>query len=55
MTSSLVNNGAPPELGFGAAITVEPLLALLADNGIFPGSNRQLMEELGFSAKRSAG
>jgi S1-C subfamily serine protease len=46
MTSSLVTNYGPAELGFGAALTVEPLWHLLFDHHIFPASNARMMYEL---------
>ncbi len=47
ITSSLLTNHAAPELGYGVALTVEPLWNLLLENKIYPGSgNRQLMGEL---------
>jgi len=44
MTSSLVTDSAIPEVGFGAALSVEPLWHLLVDNKIFPASNAALFE-----------
>ncbi|GAA1768210.1 serine protease [Luedemannella helvata] len=48
MVQSLVTDHAPPELGFGVALTIEPLLSLLHANDLYPGSNAELMRELGF-------
>lgn len=42
-TTSLVNDHAVPELGFAAALTIEPLLNLLFKNRIFPAANAELM------------
>jgi len=39
VTESLVRDGAPPELGYAAALSVEPLWDLLHRHGIYPGSN----------------
>ncbi|WP_432954177.1 S1 family peptidase [Micromonospora haikouensis] len=47
-TSSLVVDHAPAELGFGAALTVEPILDLLSKKSLFPASNGELMRELGY-------
>jgi S1-C subfamily serine protease len=46
VTSSLNTNYEQAEQGFAAALTVEPLLHMLFDLQIFPGSNRQLMYHL---------
>ncbi len=46
VTSSLLTNHAVPELGYGAALTVEPLWNLLAENKIFPASNADILFEL---------
>ncbi|QKV93898.1 trypsin-like peptidase domain-containing protein [Streptomyces sp. NA02950] len=47
ITSSLLTNYAAPELGYGVALTVEPLWNLLLENNIYPGSeNRQMMGAL---------
>lgn len=39
-------NEEDEKMGFASAISVEPLLAMLAINRIYPGSNRKLLEEL---------
>ncbi|MET9057490.1 serine protease [Streptomyces antibioticus] len=46
VTSSLLTNHAAPELGYGAALSVEPLWHILFDNEIFPASNADMMFEL---------
>ncbi|MFI9613225.1 serine protease [Streptomyces sp. NPDC052023] len=46
ITSSLLTDHAAPELGFGAALTVEPLWEMLFENRIFPASNADMMFEL---------
>lgn len=46
MTSALVTDNSIPEVGFGAAITVEPLWNLLHDNGVFPATNAALWDEI---------
>jgi len=46
MTESLVMDELPAELGYGAAITVEPLWGLLMDNHIYPASNADFIREL---------
>ena len=46
VTSSLLTNHAAPELGYGAALAVEPLWHILFDEKIFPASNADLMFEL---------
>ena len=40
VTEALVANHGPPETGFMAAVTVESILKLLHENGLYPGSNR---------------
>lgn len=40
VTSALVANHGAPESGFMAAITIESVLQLLHENGIYPGNNR---------------
>ncbi len=40
VTEALVANHGPPETGFMAAVTVESILNLLHENGLYPGSNR---------------
>jgi hypothetical protein len=40
VTSALVSNHGAPETGFMAAITIESVLQLLHENGIYPGNNR---------------
>jgi hypothetical protein len=39
LTQSLVRDAAPPELGYHAALTVQPLWDLLFAKRIFPASN----------------
>lgn len=46
LTESLVMNEAAEELGYSSAISVEPLLVLLHQNGIYPASNRKTLEVL---------
>jgi Trypsin-like peptidase domain len=46
MTESLILDDAPAELGYGAAITVEPLWDLLGTNNIYPASNADFLREL---------
>ena len=46
MTESLILDDAPAELGYGAAITVEPLWDLLLGNHIYPASNAAFLREL---------
>jgi hypothetical protein len=46
LTESLVQNEKAEELGYSSAISVEPLLALLHTNRIYPGKNREAIEVL---------
>lgn len=46
MTESLVMNNQSEELGYASAISLEPLLALLHENGIYPGKNKETLEVL---------
>jgi hypothetical protein len=46
LTESLVTNDKAAETGYSSAISVEPLLAMLHDNGIYPGKNRETIEAL---------
>lgn len=46
VTSSLLTDHAAPELGYGAALTIEPLWEMLFENKIFPASNINLMFEM---------
>lgn len=46
LTESLVMNGQDAETGYSSAISVEPLLAMLHENGVYPGKNRGLLEVL---------
>lgn len=46
LTESLVMNNQSEELGYSSAITVEPLLVLLQENGVYPGKNRETIEVL---------
>jgi S1-C subfamily serine protease len=44
MTSSLITDNSIPEVGFGAALSVEPLWHLLVERRVFPASNASLFE-----------
>jgi hypothetical protein len=46
LTESLVVNNQSEELGYSSAISVEPLLVLLQENGVYPGKNRETIEVL---------
>lgn len=46
LTESLVTNDKAAETGYSCAISVEPLLSMLHDNGIYPGNNRNIIEAL---------
>ncbi len=46
LKESLVINNQSEELGYSSAISVEPLLALLQENGVYPGNNRETIERL---------
>ena len=46
VTESLVENGAPPELGYAAAVSVEPLWDLLQTYGIYPASNGDFLRDV---------
>jgi hypothetical protein len=46
-TDSFMTADQVPELGFGAALTVEPLWGLLFDNEIYPASNAVMAYALG--------
>jgi S1-C subfamily serine protease len=46
LTESLVMNEQKEELGYSSAISVEPLLSLLHENNIYPGSNKKTIEVL---------
>ncbi len=46
LTESLVINGQSEELGYSSAISVEPLLVLLKENGVYPGKNKETIEVL---------
>lgn len=46
LTESLVVNNQSEELGYSSAISVEPLLVLLQENGVYPGKNREIIEVL---------
>jgi hypothetical protein len=46
LTESLVVNNQSEELGYSTAISVEPLLMLLQENGVYPGKNRKTIEVL---------
>lgn len=40
VTTALVSNHSAPETGFMAAVTVESILELLHENGLYPGNNK---------------
>lgn len=46
LTESLVMNHQTEELGFSAALSVEPLLSLLHSNGIYPGKNKEVVQDM---------
>ncbi|WP_141058904.1 hypothetical protein [Stenotrophomonas rhizophila] len=46
LVEALVMNGRDAESGYSSAISIEPLLVMLHDNGIYPGKNRQTIEAL---------
>lgn len=46
LTESLVMNNQTEELGYSSAISVEPLLVLLQENGVYPGKNKEIIKEL---------
>lgn len=46
VTSSLVTDNRVAELGYGAALTVEPIWDLLHKHKIYPGSNGDFMREV---------
>ena len=46
LTESLVMNSQSVELGYSSAISVEPLLVLLQENGVYPGKNKETIEVL---------
>ncbi len=46
LVEALVMDGKDAETGYSSAISIEPLLVMLHDNGIYPGKNRQLIEAL---------
>lgn len=46
LTESLVVNNQSEEFGYSSAISVEPLLVLLQENGVYPGKNRETIEVL---------
>jgi S1-C subfamily serine protease len=46
LTESLVMDGKSEELGYSSAVSVQPLLAMLHENGIYPASNRETLEVL---------
>lgn len=46
LTESLVVNNQSEELGYSSAISIEPLLVLLQENGVYPGKNRETIEVL---------
>lgn len=46
LVEALVMDGKDAETGYSSAISIEPLLIMLHDNGIYPGKNRQVIEAL---------
>jgi len=44
LTESLIHDSRDEELGYSAAVSIEPLLELLHSNGVYPGDNRELLE-----------
>lgn len=46
LTESLVMNEQADVLGYSSAVSIEPLLALLHTNGIYPGKNKETIEVL---------
>lgn len=46
LTEALVVNNQAEELGYSSAISVEPLLVLLQENGVYPGKNKETIEVL---------
>ncbi|MEZ9821779.1 serine protease [Shewanella sp. 10N.286.45.A1] len=46
LTESLVMNNQSEELGYSSAISVEPLLILLQENGVYPGKNKETIKVL---------
>jgi hypothetical protein len=40
ITTALVSNHSAPETGYMAAVTIESVLQLLHENGLYPGDNR---------------
>lgn len=46
LVESLVIDGKDAETGYSSAISIEPLLVMLHDHGIYPGKNRQIIEAL---------
>lgn len=46
VTSSLIRDNSPVESGYLAAVTVEPLYNLLAENSIYPDSCSDFMREI---------
>lgn len=46
LVEALVMDGKDAETGYSSAISIEPLLVMLHDNGIYPGKNRQVIEAL---------
>lgn len=46
LVEALVMDGKDAETGYSSAISIEPLLVMLHDNGIYPGKNRQIIEAL---------
>ena len=46
MTETLFHSGQLPEMGFAAALSVEPLWNLLHENGLYLASNADFLREL---------
>lgn len=46
LTESLVMNNQSEELGYSSALSIEPLLVLLRENGIYPVKNKETIEVL---------
>jgi hypothetical protein len=44
LVEALVMDGKDAEAGYSSAISIEPLLVILHDNGIYLGKNRQAIE-----------
>ena len=53
VTNSLVENSNPPELGFFGVLSIEPIVACLEENGLFPQVQKEHHEHLLSGKKRS--